>query len=141
MSMTNSFETNLLELLFNNSELPKIGDSSGLQPSGADGNFYVALFTTAPTESTGGVEADYTGYSRIAVARTSSGWTISGNEASNTAKITFAECESGSNSIEAFGILTGTTNDDLLWYGSCSIEVSLGVIPEFDVGALTITAN
>jgi len=35
MSMSNASETNLLELLFNNTAWPNVGDASGLQPRSA----------------------------------------------------------------------------------------------------------
>lgn len=40
MSMSNSSETSLLNLLFKNQAWADIGDASGLQPSAAAGNFY-----------------------------------------------------------------------------------------------------
>lgn len=42
MSMSNASETNLLLLLFNNTDWANVGDAAGLQNSAAAGNFYVA---------------------------------------------------------------------------------------------------
>lgn len=65
-------------LLFDNTAFAKIGDASGLQPSAADGSFYVGLHTDSP--GAGGDqttnECAYTSYARVAVARTAGGWTI-----------------------------------------------------------------
>jgi len=43
MSMSNTGETALLNLLFKNQAWANIGDDSGLQPSADAGNFYVRL--------------------------------------------------------------------------------------------------
>lgn len=146
MSKINSFETDFLELLFNNTAIANIGDSSGLQPSTAAGSLYIALFTADPTD-TGSItnEADYTGYARVAVARTSGGWTISSNEASNTAAVTFAQCTAGSNTVSHFGIATAGTSGvaDLIMSGAltASLAISSGITPEFGIGDLTITED
>lgn len=144
MSKVNSFETDLLELLFNNTALANIGDSSGLQPSATAGSFYIALFTADPTES-GGISAEctYTGYARVAVARSSGGWTISGNNCSNTAAITFGECTAGSETATHFGIALTSTGDDLIYSGALdsSLAISSGITPEFAIGDLDVTED
>ena len=85
MSMSKASETNFLNLLFNNADWANVGDAAGLQNSATAGSFYVALHTADPgdagTQSTS--EASYTGYARVAVARTAGGWTVSGNQVSN----------------------------------------------------------
>ena len=145
-SKTNTFETDILELCFNNTDLAGIGDGTGLQGSTAAGSFYIALFTADPTDS-GSVtnEATYTGYARVAVARTSGGWTIAGNNASNTAAVTFAECTAGSNTITHFGICkAGTASvQDLIFHGDLdsSLAVSSGIIPEFIIGAIDVNED
>lgn len=143
MSKTNSFETDLLELLFNNTAIANIGDASGIQPSAAAGSFYIALFTTDPGETGAGTEANYTGYARVAVARTAGGWTITGNTASNAAAITFAECTAGSNTITHFAIMTASTGGDMIFSGAltASLAVSTGITPEFAAGALDVAED
>jgi hypothetical protein len=144
MSKTNTFETDILELIFNNTAIANIGDSSGLQPSSTAGSLYVALFTADPTETGSQTnEATYTGYARVAVARTSGGWTISGNNCSNTAAITFGECTAGSETITHVGILTASTAGDMLFSGvlTSSLAVSTGIIPEFAIGTLDINED
>lgn len=42
MSKSNTFETELLTLLFNNTNIANIGDATGLRGSTTAGNFYVA---------------------------------------------------------------------------------------------------
>jgi len=143
MSATNSFETSLLNLIFTNANIANVGDATGLRGSSTAANLHIALYTTTPGESTAGTEANFTGYARVAVVRSGSGWTVSGNQASNAAKITFAECTGGSNTITGFSIMTAGTGGDMLFYGSLSanLSVSTGITPEFAIGALTITAD
>jgi len=137
-SMSNAFETNLLELLFNNTDLEHIGDSAGLQNSAAAGNLYVALYTEAPDDASAGTECNYGSYARVAVARSGAGWTVSGNNASNAAAITFPQAASGTNTAVAFGI--HTLDGDLLFWGDLTapLSISAGVTPEFAIGALDV---
>ncbi len=146
MSLTNAAETDLLELLFNNTDWANIGDASGLQGSTAAGSFYVSLHTGDPGETGDQTtnECDYTGYGRVAVARTSGGWTISGNNASNTAAITFGQCTAGSNTATHFGIGTdssGTGNLILKGALTASLAISSGITPEFAIGELDVNVD
>lgn len=145
MSAKDGFETSLLQHLFNNSAVTGIGDSGGILPSAAAGVFAVALYTTTPSDSASGVEANYTGYTRMTVGRAASGWTISGGNCSNTAAITFPQCTGGSNTIVAFAICKAATtgiDDQLLWGAvSPNLSVSTGVTPEFAVGDLDINLD
>ena len=101
MSMSNAAETAFLTLLFNNTNWANIGDATGLRSSTTAGSFYIALHTADPGEAGDQTtsEATYTGYARVAVARSAGGWTISGGNASNTSTITFGACTAGSNTI------------------------------------------
>ena len=146
MSKVNSFETSILELIFNNTAIANIGDAPGLQPSSTDGSLYLALFTSDPTDiGTVSGEADYTGYARVAVVRTSAGWAIASGVASNVAAITFGACTAGNNDITHFGVATGGTTSvvDLLYHGSLdsSLAVSSGITPEIAIGDLTVTED
>ena len=146
MSMSNASETNLLNLLFNNVDWANIGDAAGLQNSAAAGSFYVALHTADPgdagNQSTN--EVSYTGYARVAVARTAGGWTVSGNQVSNTATVQFGECTAGSATATHFsvGLLTSGAGD-ILYSGSLSASrsISSGITPLFNAGALQGTID
>ena len=146
MSMSNASETNLLNLLFNNTDWANVGDAAGLQNSTAAGSFYVALHTADPgdagNQSTN--EVSYTGYARVAVARTAGGWTVSGNQVSNTATVQFGECTAGSATATHFsvGLLTSGAGD-ILYSGSLSASrsISSGITPLFNAGALQGTID
>lgn len=119
MSKSATWENDLLKLVFNNVGASKIGDATGLLPSGTVGSLYVSLHTGDPG-TTGDQtvnEANYTGYARVAVARTSGGWTITGATVANTAAITFGLCTAGSNTIEYFAVGTDSSGSGKLLYG------------------------
>ena len=146
MSMSNASETNLLLLLFNNTDWANVGDAAGLQNSAAAGSFYVALHTADPGDAGNQLtnEVSYTGYARVAVARTAGGWTVSGNQVSNTATVQFGECTAGSATATHFsvGLLTSGAGD-ILYSGSLSASrsISSGITPLFNAGALQGTID
>lgn len=143
MSKGDTFENDLLKLIFNATAIPNLADNAGSAPLT---NLYVSLHTADPGESgtQDTSEASYTGYARVAVARTSGGWTVSGNAVDNTAAITFGECTGGSNTITHFAIgvaASGATK--VLYKGAltASLNVSAGIIPQFAIGALDVTED
>lgn len=145
MSKSNTFETGFLNLVFNNTTLANIGDATGLVGSTTTGSLYVSLHTADPGEAGGPStnETTYTSYARVAVARTSGGWTVSGNTASNTAAVSFPQCTGGSATITHFGVSTASSGGTLLFSGAltASLAVSSGITPQFNAGALTVTED
>jgi hypothetical protein len=146
MSLSNASETALLLLLFNNTDWANIGDAGGLQNSATAGSFYIALHTADPGET--GVqntsEAAYTGYARVAVARSAGGFTVSGNQVSNTATIQFGECTAGSATVTHFSVGVASSGaTDILYRGalSASRAISAGITPLFNAAALTGTVD
>jgi hypothetical protein len=95
---SNGWETALLNLYFANANAANIGDATGLRGSTGAGSLYISLHTAYPGEA--GVqntsEAAYTGYARVAVARSGAGWTVSGNQVTNAALIAFPAATGGS---------------------------------------------
>lgn len=134
MSASNAAETALLNLIFNNSNIANVGDATGLRGSSTAGSLYLSLHTADPGE--GGdqttSEASYTSYARVAVARTSGGWTVSGNTATLTAAIDFPAATGGTNTVTYFGVGTAASGTGVLLFSgsiSPSISVSSGVTP------------
>jgi hypothetical protein len=146
MSLSNASETALLSLLFNNTAWAGIGDAGGLQPSVAAGNLFIALHTADPGE-TGNQstsEAAYTGYARVSVARSAGGFTVAGNQVSNTATVQFGECTAGSATVTYFSVGVATSGSTAILYRgalSASRAISAGITPLFNSGALTGTAD
>lgn len=146
MSKANTWENGLLLLLFNNDDFTGVGDAGGLLQSVADGSLYVSLHTGDPGEAGDQTtsEATYTSYARVAVARTTGGWTVSTNSVTNAAAITFPECTGGSNTITHFGVGTASSGaGKLLYYGAltASLAVSTGIEPRFNAGDLDISED
>ena len=144
-SKKDAFENDYLKLVFQNTNLANIGDATGLRGSSVAGNFYIALYTVAPSDSSQGTECNYTGYARVAVARTSGGWTVNTNNCSNTAAITFGQCSAGTNTAVAFAICkAGTIGvDDAIYWGdlTSSLAISSGITPEFAIGELDVNED
>lgn len=146
MSATNAFETNLLALLFNNTNIANIGDATGLRGSTAAGVFYISLHTADPgeagTQTTS--ETAYTNYARVSVARTTAGFTVAGNNVSNAAAISFPAGGATGSTVTHFGIGTDATGaGNLLFRGTLnsSLAVSSGVTPSYAVGELDVNVD
>ena len=146
MSKGNTFENDLLLLIFNNTNIANIGDATGLRGSSTAGSLYVSLHTGDPGE--GGdqttSEATFTSYARVAVARSGAGWTVSGNAVSNAAAVTFPACTGGSNTITHFAVgMSSSGAGKVLYKGalSASLAVSNGITPSFAIGELDITED
>ena len=91
MSKSNAFELALLALLFDNTAIANLGDAGGLRASAVAGSLYVALHSADPGEAGDQTtnEIAYTNYARVAVARSSAGFTVSGNAVQFFAQINF----------------------------------------------------
>jgi hypothetical protein len=143
MSKGDTFENDFLKLIFNATAIANIADNAATSPLT---DLYVSLHTADPGETgdQSANEATYTGYARVAVARTSGGWTVAANAVDNTAAITFGECTGGTNTLTHFAVgvaSSGTTK--ILYKGAltASLNVSAGIIPQFAIGALDITED
>lgn len=92
----------------------------------------------AGTSSTS--EATYGSYALVQVARTSGGWTVAANQASNAALIQFPQCSSGTNTITHVSV-TPRASTQILYSGalSSSLAVSTGIQPQFGAGSLTVS--
>jgi hypothetical protein len=146
MSATNAFETALLTLYFNNTDHANIGDAAGIQNSATAGSFYVGLHTGDPGEAGDQTtsEATYTSYARVAVARSGAGWTVSGNNVSNAAAITFPAATGGSNTITHFSIGSDSSGSGNLFFKGvlgASRVISSGITPSFAIGELDVTLD
>ena len=146
MSKSNAFETSLLGLIFNNTDIANIGDAGGLQNSATAGSLYVTLHTADPGEAGDQTtnEATYTDYDRVAVARSGAGWTVSGNSATNAAQITFPQCGASGNTITHVGIGTSSAGAGVLLYSGAlnsSLAVALNITPLFAASGLTVTED
>lgn len=147
MSKSNSFENELLLLLFNNTDIPNIGDAGGILGSVTDGSLYVALHTADPGEAGNAStsEAAYTSYARVGVVRTASGWTVTGNNVTNAADIVFGTATGGvPETITHWSISkAGSGSAVILYKGSLSspLIVNVNIAPRIIAGALNINED
>lgn len=146
MSKSNTFENDLLLLVFNNTDITLIGDAAGLQNSAAAGSLYVSLHTADPGEAGDQTtnETAYTDYARVAVARSGAGWTVTGNAVANAALVQFPQCGVTGATLTHFGVGTDASGAGKLLYSgalSASLAVSSGIQPQFAAGDLDITED
>lgn len=141
MPLADTFENELMAHVFTNADIALIGDATGLRGSTTAGSLYVALHTGTPTDTMTQTtnEATYTGYARVAVVRSGSGWTVTANAVANAAAITFGACTAGSDTLTYFSVGTSSSGTGkVLWYGAltASLAVSAGITPAFAIGEL-----
>jgi hypothetical protein len=135
MSKSDSFENSLLLLVFNNTNIANIGDATGLRSSTTAGSLYFSLHTADPGESGSQTtsETAYTGYARVAVARSGAGFVVTSNSVSPAAAVTFgAVTASAGSNITHFGIGTASTGAGVLLYSGTvtpNIAMAVGVTP------------
>ena len=146
MSKSNTFENDLLLLVFNNTDITLIGDAAGLQNSAVAGSLYVSLHTADPDEAGDQTtnETTYTDYARVAVARSGAGWTVTGNAVANAALVQFPQCGVTGATLTHFGVGTDASGAGKLLYSgalSASLAVSSGIQPQFAAGDLDITED
>lgn len=143
MSKGNTFESDILALIFNATAIANLADNAAASPLT---NLAVALHTADPGEagnqSTN--ETAYTGYARVNVARTSGGWTITGNSVSPNANIDFGQCTASPGAAITHASVgpTGGGATKIFYSGalSASIAMAVGVIPRLTTGS-TITED
>lgn len=129
---SNDFETALLGLIFNATSIATLAQNSTTSPTSL---LYVALHTASPAD-TGSMntnECAYTSYARVAVARNSSGWTVSGSTVNPSTTVSFPQATGGSETVTHFSVGMSTVSTaDILYYGTVSpnISVSNGVTPQ-----------
>ncbi len=137
MSKTDAFETDLLNFIFDDIAIPWEATTT---------DFYISLHSADPGEAGNQTtnEISYTGYARVAVSRTT-GWTISGNNASNAAAITFGtRSDVGSVTATHFGVGTASSGTGNLVYKGAldsSLAISQNVTPEFAIGDLDVNED
>ncbi len=138
---SNTLETGLAKLIYQNIALANIGDGAGLQPSATVGNIFLALYLTDPTDADSGTEATYASYARIAAVRSAVGFTVSGADITNAALVTFPTSTGTPNTITHMATHTAITGGDMLHYGQLTtpLIVLTDGIPKFEIGNFKVT--
>ena len=132
MSKGNTFENDWLKLIFNATAIANIADNASASPLT---NLYASLHTGDPGEAGDQTtnECAYTSYARVAVARTSGGWTVTNNSVSPVATIGFPACTGGTETATHWAVGTASSGAGKLLYSgtvSPNISISTGVTPQ-----------
>lgn len=126
MSKGNTFENDFLRLVFNAAAIANIADNAASSPLT---NLFVSLHTADPGEAGDQTTSEiaYTSYARVAVARSGSGFTVTGNSVSPAANIDFPTGTGGSGTATHFGIGTAASGaGKLLYKGNISPTIVCG---------------
>lgn len=131
MSKGNTFENDLLKLIFNATAIANIADNAAASPLT---NLQAGLHTADPGEAGDQTtsEATYTSYARTAVARTSGGWTVTANSVSPVANISFPAGTGGSGTVTHGTIGTAASSTGKILYSGTvtpNIVTGNGVTP------------
>lgn len=142
MSKGNTFENDLLKLIFQGTAIANIANNATSSPLTS---LYVSLHTADPGEDGAQTtsECAYGSYARVAVARSASGWTVTNNSVTPAATITFPEATSGSETVTHFAIGTASSGGGkILYKGSVTpnIAIATGVTPRLTTSS-TITED
>ena len=146
MSKSNTFENDLMLLLFNNTAIADIGDVAGLRATTTAGSLWFSLCTADPGEAGTAVtsETAYTGYERVAAARSGAGFVVTANSVSPGVNVDFGECTAAAGGpITFFGVVnTSSGAGKLLYSGTVTpnITMAVGVIPRLKTTS-TITED
>jgi hypothetical protein len=142
VSKGNTFENDLLKLIFQATGIANLADNASSSPLT---DLQMALHTGDPGETGDQTtsEAAYTSYARVAVERSASGWTVTNNSVSPAANIDFPAATGGTETETHASVGTAASSTGkILYYGAITpnISVSTGVTPRLTTGS-TITED
>lgn len=132
-AMSNYLENELVKHIFRTGSFTK--------PSA----LYVALYTSAPSDSGGGTEVSGGSYARAQLDPSDSNWAAtsgSDGKTSNAVEITFAAPTGNWGTITHFGIFDASTSGNLLIHGALTVSKTVNnadAAPKFAVNALEVT--
>lgn len=137
MSKSDTFENDLLKLIFNGTAIANLADNAASSPLT---NLYFALHSADPGENGSQTtnEVAYTSYARAAVARTAAGFTVTANSVSPVNDVNFPTCTGGTVTATYFSIGTASTGAGKILYSgtlSPAISISTGVPPVITNGS------
>lgn len=143
MSKGNTFENDMLKLIFNATTIANIANDAASSPLTS---FRLSLHTADPGEAGDQTtnEVSYAAYSRFNLSRTTGVWTVTGNVVSPVGTYTFGVVTGGaSGTITHVGIGTASSGAGKLLYSgalSPTIPFADGVAPSISANS-TITED
>jgi hypothetical protein len=141
MSKGNTFENDLVKLIFNKVSITGIATAA----TGV-ANLYVSLHTADPGETGNQTTSAvaYAPYARQAKARTTGVWSVTNNSVSPVANIDFPACTGGTTGVAThFAIGTAATGTGKILYKGAitpNIAIAVGVTPRLTT-ASTVTED
>ena len=102
-------------------------------------NWYVALYTAAPSDSGGGTEVSGAGYARQAVAFDAAA--TPGGTTSNSADVSFTAAAGNYGTVTHLGIFDASSSGNLLWHGALTADKTVedGDTITFTAGNIDLT--
>lgn len=105
---------------------------------------YVALYTTAPSDSGGGVEVTGGSYARVSSTNNTTNWPLTSGVLTlktNGTTITFPTASADWGLVVAFGLLDAPSGGNLLMWADLTVNktITSGDDTRFDPGDLAIT--
>ena len=133
---------NILRLIFNATAWANIADNAASSPVT---NLHLSLHTADPgvggSQTTN--ETSYTNYARVAVVRTTSGWTAASSASTqNVSLLQFPQCGATGATITHVAIGTAASGAGTILYSGAlnsSLAVANLIQPQLGAGALTVT--
>lgn len=128
MSFSNTFETRVLTWVFTT--------DGATRPTA----WYVALFTSNPDEDASGTEVSTSG---TAYARQSATFTVSGNEATNSAAVEFPTATASYGTVTHVGVFDAASAGNLIAYAALTTSkaIDTGDVFRIPSGDLDITLD
>ena len=126
MGFSDTFETRVLTWVFTN--------SSATRPTA----WYVALFTSAPSDAGGGTEVSGGAYARQAVT-----FSVSGNTATNSGAIEYPTATAGYGTVTHVGVFDASSGGNLIAYAAltASKTIDTGDVLRLPAGDLDVTLD
>jgi len=102
-------------------------------------NWYVALYTAAPSDSGGGTEVSGAGYARQSVAFDAAA--TPGGTTSNSADVSFTAAGGNYGTVTHLGIFDASSSGNLLWHGALTADKTVedGDTITFTAGNIDLT--
>jgi len=128
MSLSNTFETHTLNYLFTTTSVTR--------PTA----WYIALFTSNPAEDASGTEVSTSG---TAYARQSATFTVSGNEATNSAAIEFPTATASYGTVTHIGVFDAASAGNLIAYAALTTSkaIDTGDVLRINSAELDVTLD
>jgi hypothetical protein len=130
MPLGSTMEADVLNLLLCAKAIANIADNAGASPSTA---VWVSLHSADPSSGTQGTnEISVTGYARVSVTRSTTGWAVSGSgpaTANPVAAITYAiltSTSTGTITHASVGLTSASTGGKIVGCGTVSPNINYG---------------